>query len=213
MAQSLWVDAAQVTRHLGSLPERLNAAIGDGLVKTGLKLEREVKLAVREKHRVRTGALLNSITHGVSGNLQTGVLLEVGSRKPSTDGKMLAYARMRDLGGRIAGSNGGFLAFPIEENAKRFGITTKTGAGGVRARDVIGNPAAFGLLGTRLSRSGRAIMGSFREGSEVKWLAIFVRVRAVEQKGSGYLTETVANAWHSGLVRQYLDRAIEKSLQ
>ncbi len=210
MAQRpIFVDSRALLARLSGGPSRIAEAVNAGLIRSGQRLERSVKLAVRQRHRIRTGALWNSIRAVVSGDMQKGMLLEVGSQQPD-GGKPIVYARMRDLGGTIRPVKARMLAFPIEQFAERFGIVTKAGAGGVRARDVIANPQAFGLLATRLSQSGRAIMGGYREGDKIRWVPIFARRASVEQRGSGYLSATVARAVDGGEVVREIQKAVQR---
>ena len=127
---------------------------------------------------VKSGQLRRSIQHVVedSRSLRVGIV---------TPDKPLVYARIREFGGTITGKP--TLCFPLP--GVRGKIVTASGVGGVRARDVIANPQAYGYSSTFLSKSGRAIMGNPIGGGPPE--PLFARVHSVTQKGTPYLIPSV----------------------
>lgn len=137
MSTGITVDPGALREFLTSAEQRIAAARGRMLGTIGAHLERRMK----EAAPLKSGRLRNSI-----GFVQTGdSRVEVGVLR-SRDGRPLVYGPIQEFGGTVEGKP--WLAIPIGK-----GLKTKAGVGGIRARDVIANPAQAGVTSTFFARS------------------------------------------------------------
>lgn len=157
---------------------------------------------------------------GVEVGIMTGSSALKRSLGQGSGSSPLVYAEIQDLGGEVSRGKKHRLAFPLQTSlAKRSGIVTRAGVSGVRARDVISNPAQFNLLGTRPSKNRRAILGIFdtgrrgpRGGMIIDEEPIFAMRDSVSIPGSGYLSGVARNEFGRGVVRSFMDQAVLEAL-
>ena len=196
----------ELAKWMADKPGQLRQVKRRALDLAGFELAGLVAEVATKKFKSPTGRLAGAIRHQLEGDDTVKVGVMQGD-------DVLAYARIRDQGGTISGRPN--LVFPLDNDAsRRAGIFTPSGVSGVSAREVISDPAQFGLLGT--FAKGRAILGVFdtgnrgpRGGKITEARAIFARVPSVTQRGNGYLTRTMAQEALPELNRQ-LAAALEE---
>ena len=184
MNVSITTDFGELTAKLQGAPTRLQAAIDRGLQQSGKKLTSLVGDAINEKFRQRTGALRKAPEWALVDRGELAIFV-----------RDLAYARVQEEGGTIQGKP--WLAIPIEETARRFGITTRAGVR-VRARDVKANPGQYGFESTFVAKGvifGVPVDGKTVRGPGGRWniVPIFALKSSVTIKGKHYLRDTVTN--------------------
>jgi hypothetical protein len=137
----------------------------------------------KEGAPVSTGQLRRQITSKV---IRQGSAfgLEVGVGVPGTKGEPLVYARIQDVGGVVKPKTAKKLAFPVHKKLK----TKKARVSGVRARDVIADPQAYGFTNTSFTK--KAIMGWRPVGGKGKMRGevLFARAESVYVPATKYLT-------------------------
>ena len=166
---------------MAGLVDRYRAARGEIQSAVTAALQRGGATIVREmtpKIPVKTGALRRSVMFDVQD-----WTLDVGVGTPS-GGRLLAYARMREFGGTIKPTNARYLAFPAPGSP----VLTKSGVGGIRARDVFENPSVAGVDRVWINKRRTAILGA-KDGGPV--VPLFVLRRQVTQRGSEFFYPTI----------------------
>jgi hypothetical protein len=164
----------------------VRAAVARGLNQAGQILEFKVK----ERVPVNTGALRRSIGY----KLLDDRTLTVGSMHP-VDGRPLAYAAQVEFGGTIRPRNARFLAIPLS-HFRGNTVMTKSGVGGISARDVRANPQEFGFEETFVAKGiifGRLPGGRTVRGIGGKWsiVPLFALKASVTQPARPFLIPTV----------------------
>ena len=170
------VGGTSATVSFEKMPGRLKTAVTRGMRKIGVMMERYIKTQKLSGQalQARTGNLRRSIFYRV-GTTQDDAFVVVGA-----DLEKAKYARVQELGGVIRPKRSANLAIPIGEARTRNGVARFT------ARDLIGNPGAFGYTGTFVRN--RIIFG--KKGQRI--YPLFVLKPQVEIKAVGYLSGSVA---------------------
>lgn len=146
-----------------------------------------------------------------TGNLRRAVFQETGMTaageafaRVGVDIKKAPYARVQELGGTIRAKKSRYLTIPLRA------AQTAKGVGKFTARDVIGQPAAFGYTGTFVHN--HIIFGKTAAGGIVP---LFKLQESVVIKPVGFLSKSIEEKkeWVAQTVDEAVRTAFRESLE
>jgi phage gpG-like protein len=204
MAVGIGVDLRGLSTFLAKvakMPGAVQNAAFKAMGVVGRELEKHVKVnhLSGQSLDVRTGNLRRAIFHEVGRTIDGDAFAKVGADK-----KKAPYAPIHELGGIIRPKKSRHLTIPLSAAQTRKGVAKFS------ARDVIGNPTAFGYVGT--FTHNKIIFGKKSDGGIEP---LFKLADQVTIKAVGYLTKTAAEKkdWVQRTVQQYVGEAFKKSLE